>query len=281
MRAKAPTPAGQPTQIVGSPAEPPNDVIVMPNDPDADPPEEPIQLPDERVFLAASTPLTITGIGEAEFSNFFNPMDVNGDFSVSPIDAVLVINELNAGGSQALSPMTFAAKGFARPTNLLDVNMDSFLAPIDAVLVINHLNAQSQFLRQASSLGEGEGAADTTLPAGEGEADGEFAGATAGADEALLTALLMSASDEQSPASAADNNASESPEDQILQVTATGGISPVVNEEPAPLFRSRFVNVDTDAADEVFATFASSQQSAPSSRFSFGNRLSTKSRFLR
>jgi len=69
-----------------------------------------------------------------------NLLDVNKDGSVSPIDALLVINYLNGPAGEAAA----ASSGFS-----MDVNGDGSIAPIDALLVINYLNAQPG--------GEGEG----------------------------------------------------------------------------------------------------------------------------
>ena len=55
---------------------------------------------------------------------------------MSPLDALLIINELNNSGSRLLSP---PAEDLAPPP-FIDVNGDNFVAPLDALLVINHLN---------------------------------------------------------------------------------------------------------------------------------------------
>jgi Bacterial Ig domain/Dockerin type I domain len=61
--------------------------------------------------------------------------DVNNDLSVSPLDAVLVINHLNSSGG---GPVLLHA---ARTFDFLDVSGDGMLSPLDAVWVINLLNA--------------------------------------------------------------------------------------------------------------------------------------------
>lgn len=58
-----------------------------------------------------------------------NPLDVNGDGYTSPIDALQVINRLNAGTATEEGDMA------------LDTNGDGYVSPIDALLVINRLNA--------------------------------------------------------------------------------------------------------------------------------------------
>ena len=62
-----------------------------------------------------------------------NPLDVNGDGAVTPLDALMIINELdqqNAGAT--IDPSMLAA---------CDVNGDGVLTALDALLVINYLSA--------------------------------------------------------------------------------------------------------------------------------------------
>ena len=69
--------------------------------------------------------------------NYDQPLDVNDDSFISPIDALFVLNELNTVGPHELDPTQM-------PTHYLDSNDDGFVSPIDALLVINHLNLESQ-----------------------------------------------------------------------------------------------------------------------------------------
>ncbi|MBM4094105.1 MAG: hypothetical protein FJ276_32565, partial [Planctomycetes bacterium] len=77
-------------------------------------------------------------------TNLANPLDVNADGVVTPIDALLVINNLNGNGS-------YRFQGAAPQAPYLDVDMNGFAAPMDALLVINYLNS--------AGTGEGEGEA--------------------------------------------------------------------------------------------------------------------------
>lgn len=61
-----------------------------------------------------------------------DPLDVNGDGFTSPIDALQVINALNA---KSRMPQTLE-----EGDNALDTNGDGHVSPIDALLVINKLN---------------------------------------------------------------------------------------------------------------------------------------------
>jgi hypothetical protein len=71
----------------------------------------------------------------ALFQNTMNPLDVDADGEVAPIDALQVINDLNAHGARPL-----VASWFDAPSSYLDVNGDHEVSPLDALLVINELN---------------------------------------------------------------------------------------------------------------------------------------------
>lgn len=86
----------------------------------------------------------------SQWQNPNNRHDVNGDAEVSPIDALLVINDLNLRGSRSLASTNFV------PPPFIDVSGDGSVSPIDVLLVINYLNARS------GGGGEGE------LPPGSG-----------------------------------------------------------------------------------------------------------------
>ncbi|MCA9136101.1 MAG: hypothetical protein KDB00_05065, partial [Planctomycetales bacterium] len=85
---------------------------------------------------------TIEISGVNHWQNFANPMDVNDDGKVSPLDALVVINELarsnesDPSGAHHLSG-TPTPGGSAR---CVDVNSDNFVSPIDALIVINYLS---------------------------------------------------------------------------------------------------------------------------------------------
>lgn len=88
------------------------------------------------------------------WTNSRNSLDASNDGHVAPQDALIVINELNAGGARELRAQ-FPLRAIATPTSDLtvslfwDVDGDRFLAPIDALRIINWLN-------QNQAAGEGE-----------------------------------------------------------------------------------------------------------------------------
>jgi len=93
-------------------------------------------------------------IGGNPWQNSFRPLDVNNDGRVTPIDALLVITQLNAdaaSGRDGLLPVP-PTVDFSPPP-FLDVNGNGAVEPLDVLIIINELNAQ------VSGEGEAEGEA--------------------------------------------------------------------------------------------------------------------------
>lgn len=82
-----------------------------------------------------------------DYTNRADPLDVNGDGVISPLDAVLVVNNLNVSG-----PRLFTSTARTTTGPFLDVNGDRFMTTLDAQLIIIHLNAGGA----EESPGEGE-----------------------------------------------------------------------------------------------------------------------------
>jgi glucose/arabinose dehydrogenase len=66
--------------------------------------------------------------------------DVDGQNGIVPIDALTVINDLNANGAR---PLPVPPPTADRPPPYLDVNGDDHVAPLDALIVINFLNSNN------------------------------------------------------------------------------------------------------------------------------------------
>ncbi|NLF71919.1 MAG: hypothetical protein GX575_23050 [Candidatus Anammoximicrobium sp.] len=91
-------------------------------------------------FVGLSLPV-VTGWHNAEM-----PPDVDGNQSVVPLDALILVNELNRGGSRLLSePVEGEGEGDGdthhRHHRYFDVNNDGYLTPLDLVRVVNVLNS--------------------------------------------------------------------------------------------------------------------------------------------
>jgi hypothetical protein len=70
------------------------------------------------------------------YHNSLESRDVNGDRKISALDALIVINEINAKGSYRLpSPPTPK-----QPWSYYDVNDDGKVSALDALIVINYIN---------------------------------------------------------------------------------------------------------------------------------------------
>ncbi len=82
--------------------------------------------------------------------NADKPLDVNGNGGVEPLDALNIINKLNAEGPHTLPP----PQAGDLPLRYYDCNGDGDVGPIDALNVINHLNGQG-----GATGAEGEGQA--------------------------------------------------------------------------------------------------------------------------
>jgi Dockerin type I domain len=87
------------------------------------------------------------------WQNPLNRFDVNGDATISPVDALQVINELNNRvltiGGAFKPPGSIPSSAF----RFLDTNGSGSISPLDALLVINRLNQR----------GSGEGESAVTL----------------------------------------------------------------------------------------------------------------------
>jgi hypothetical protein len=234
MMAKQATPAGQPLQIAGDPADSDqHDVAIRSQDP-ADP-NVVLPLTDEQVFLRPTT-LTISPAGQPEFFNPHNPLDVNGDNSVSAADALTVINTINAGNTGALS-------GTPQRGQLVDTNMDGMLSPMDVLGVVNYLNAflvshasQTSTAPAAGGEGEGEGEASTDL-ALLGTSDSSSSSASSSAPSAPM--LLATSSSSTTSASA---------------TSATSSTTSGSQEQSCPTS-----TLDAGAADELYATLGDTE----------------------
>ena len=81
------------------------------------------------------------------WNNPVNPMDVNNDGNVTPIDALITINQLNVSPGGELTESSY----------YVDTNGDGLLSPIDVLLVISAIN-------NLFSSGEGEAMESAPLP---------------------------------------------------------------------------------------------------------------------
>jgi hypothetical protein len=96
--------------------------------------------------------------------NAASPADVDGDASVTPLDALKLINLLNqyGGGDVASFNASLMQADISQDDRFIDTNDDGFICPLDVLLVINRLNSQSSEAAVASIAGEGGSAESNT-----------------------------------------------------------------------------------------------------------------------
>jgi VCBS repeat-containing protein len=92
--------------------------------------------------------------------NPVRPLDVNADGFVSPLDALIIINDLNFRGSRKLPNPPVPP--FVPPP-YLDTNGDGFVSASDALLIINYLNTRGDGEGEGEGEDEGEGFVQPTL----------------------------------------------------------------------------------------------------------------------
>lgn len=114
-------------------------------------------VPTPTIVLPTSVPFPVTPPANTWFwnnqfprTNVNTTTDTSGDGLVSPRDALLVINYLNAFGPGVLPAPPVVVQG------MIDVNADGRVSPLDALLVINVLNQQR-------ASGEGESSANSAV----------------------------------------------------------------------------------------------------------------------
>ena len=86
-----------------------------------------------------------------DFRNPVDSLDIDADGTIVPLDALWIINELNAVGSHDLVLPRDPAARFVDPSG------DQLVAPLDAVLVINYLNDRGsgpRILRERGQLSD-------------------------------------------------------------------------------------------------------------------------------
>ena len=87
--------------------------------------------------------------------------DVNNDGSVSPLDVLFIINELNQSGSYELPQSKPESSPF------FDVNRDGWISPADAIQVINDINGTAYSVKVGISLTDGNGEAISSVQVNE------------------------------------------------------------------------------------------------------------------
>ena len=182
--------------------------------------------------------------------NFDNPVDVNNQDGPSPLDALLVINELNLFTFS--DPNTGILDLPATPPPYLDVNNDGFVSPLDALLVINALPSSANRPAQGIVVTSGPTAAGSSTATG---------GATPRAAMSVI-ALPQLATGEASKfagraAAVAAISAPRRSEHNPLDLAIRSFDAPKTSQNDIPMssWNPRAKEHETDMLDDLFAAW--------------------------
>jgi VCBS repeat-containing protein len=114
------------------------------------------KLPEDQLDALWAQRVGIPSSSIVGIQNPRHPLDVSNDGHITPLDALLVINELNAGSRGGASRLAASLSAAPSSGPYLDTSGDGVVSPIDALTVINYLNSRS-------GGGEGE-AIDANAP---------------------------------------------------------------------------------------------------------------------
>ncbi|MHB8953754.1 MAG: FG-GAP-like repeat-containing protein [Pirellulaceae bacterium] len=98
-----------------------------------------------------------------DWRNPVDHLDVNGSASITPLDALLVINDLNALGSRALPDVRDLGQPF------IDTTGNQGVSALDALLVINYLNEDGDARRTLTERGTYGSQQEISITLGQGD----------------------------------------------------------------------------------------------------------------
>lgn len=101
--------------------------------------------PDQIMYTSVDINVTATVAFAPVLQNAQNPFDVNNDKQVSPLDALLIVNDMEENGGRAVDSQPALAQ-IAGGSEIfwIDVSGDNIISPLDALLVVNELDRLNQ-----------------------------------------------------------------------------------------------------------------------------------------
>lgn len=111
---------------------------------------------DPAHYVEASAQIEVLA-NPTPWTNSVKPLDVNNDGVITSIDALIIINMLNASGGSLLLPAVASPRGPRSMPDYVDVNGDGFVGAMDALIVINQLRRDNAM----SSSGGGNNGGST------------------------------------------------------------------------------------------------------------------------
>jgi len=178
---------------------------------------------------------------ENPWHNPANGLDVNGRDGVTPIDALLVINDLNHAvyRDPATGRLPVPSTSPTAPPPFLDVNNDGFVSPLDALLVINQLNRPTSTVRTASLQSVRPEVIATPDP-----------------DELTVDGRVVESLVTRSVVGLATSNDSKSPQDPTTQSETVVELVSSTSTLPQPSVSPHRVAIATESADATLTDIA-------------------------
>ncbi len=115
--------------------------------------DSPVFINNEATHIVRGEDAELQVVNTTPWQNPLNRLDTNLNNSVSPIDALLIINSLNRHGPR---PLPIPTATHELPAAYLDTSGNNYVSALDALLVVNLLNNRNRGL--ASAEGEGNDA---------------------------------------------------------------------------------------------------------------------------
>lgn len=104
----------------------------------------------------------------SDWTNGLSPLNVDNDQSVSPLDVLQVVNELNEKriSDPSTGRLPRVSSAGSTPPPFFDVDCDQFITPLDVLVIINHLNGAETQVGRAFTRSDGSSGNFSTLGCG-------------------------------------------------------------------------------------------------------------------
>ncbi len=104
----------------------------------------------------------------SDWTNGLSPLNVDNDQTVSPLDVLQVVNELNEKriSDPSTGRLPHVSIAGTSPPPFFDVDCDQFITPLDVLVIINHLNGSETQVGRAFMRSDGSSGNFSTLGCG-------------------------------------------------------------------------------------------------------------------
>jgi len=174
-------------------------------------------------------------VSQKPWKNAIRPLDVDNNGVIAPLDALIVINRLNAQGAGPLPPPVASQS----PPPFYDPNGDNQVTALDALQVINHLNGATAV---AAGVAAGEG--ESLVPTAWAPPDGQEWISTGSNTSTFAESTPAPTARPTTPQPTGDAGHGQDPEPAVVPSWQTGvdlAFATDARSVPPKLHRSAFV----------------------------------------